>query len=130
MRMADSSSSRPLRVLHVVGAMRPGGVETWLLHLSRYADRSKLAMDFLAHTDKPAAYDAELLALGARIIPCFPSVRPLRYAKQMWRALRVHGPYDVVHSHVHQFSGWALSIAALARVPVRIAHSHLDTRSV
>jgi glycosyltransferase involved in cell wall biosynthesis len=42
--------------------------------------------------------------------------------------MRAPAPYDVVHSHVHAYSGFVLSVAALAGAPVRIVHSHLDSR--
>jgi len=41
-----------------------------------------------------------------------------------------YGPYDVVHSHVHHFSGFVLKLAHSAGVPVRIAHCHNDTTPV
>ena len=109
--------------------MNPGGIESWLLQLARCADRSRLSLDFLVYTDEGGAYDVELLSLGARIFQCPRSDPPWAYAKNMWRVLRRHGPYDVVHSHVHYFSGWVLTIAALAGVPVRLVHSHTDTRT-
>ena len=56
---------KPIRVLHVLGAMNRGGVETWLMHVLRRIDRERFAMDFLVHTAEPAAYDAEVLALGS-----------------------------------------------------------------
>lgn len=117
----------PLRVLHVMGGLDVGGVETWLLNLLRRADRSRLAMDFLLHTEKTCTYDAEVLSCGARILRC-PRDHIHSYVRSLWRAIHAPAPYDVVHSHVHAYSGWVLSVAALAGVPVRIAHSHLDTR--
>lgn len=112
-----------IRVLHVVGRMNRGGVETWLMHVMRNTDRSRFAFDFLVHTAESSAYDAELRSLGARIIPC---LRPqsLSYPVRLLRALRRHGPYDAIHSHVHSFSGVVLATAAAAGVPIRIAHSH------
>ena len=53
----------------------------------------------------------------------------MRYALNFWRVLREYGPYDIVHSHVHHYSGYVLMLAAMARVKGRIAHSHNDTRS-
>jgi glycosyltransferase involved in cell wall biosynthesis len=119
----------PLRVLHVLGGLDRGGIETWLLNLLRRADRSRLAMDFLVHTDKVCAYDAEALSYGARIFR-FPRPQDhvLGHVRSLWRGIRAPEPYDVVHSHVHAYSGWVLSLAALAGVPVRIVHSHLDSR--
>ncbi len=122
--------SRPIRILHVVGSMNRGGVETWLMHVLRHIDRERFQMDFLVHTTEPAAYDDEIRALGARVIPCCAPQRPLAYGRAFRRALRDHGPYDVVHSHVHHFSGYVLALARSAGIAGRIAHSHNDTRMV
>jgi glycosyltransferase involved in cell wall biosynthesis len=115
----------PLRVLHVMGGLDIGGVETWLFNLVRRADRSRLAMDFLLHNEHEGAYEAEVRSFGSEILRCPRNPLPA-YLRNLWSAMR--SSYDVVHSHVHAYSGWILSVAALARVPVRIAHSHLDTR--
>jgi len=44
--------------------------------------------------------------------------------------LEQDGPFDIIHAHPHQFNGMILRAAALAGVPVRIAHSHTDTRGI
>jgi glycosyltransferase involved in cell wall biosynthesis len=118
----------PLRVLHVIGGLNRGGLEAWLMYLLRRVDRTRLEMDFLVHTDKECPYDAEALSLKARIL--YSSLHPpWSNVRQLWSTLRRPIRYDVVHSHTQHYSGWVLSIAALAGIPVRIAHSHLDTRS-
>jgi glycosyltransferase involved in cell wall biosynthesis len=117
------------RILHIVGGMNRGGVETWLMHVLRHIDRARYHMDFLVHTTEPCAYDDEIRALGSKIIPCLHPSKPFTYTKKL-RAILQEGQYDVVHSHVHHFSGWTLRTAAQAGVPVRIAHSHSDTSSV
>jgi glycosyltransferase involved in cell wall biosynthesis len=86
-------------------------------------------MDFLVHETEPGAYDEEAKQLGSKIIPC-PAPSPLAFAKNFRRVLREHGPYDVVHSHVHAYSGWVLRAAAKEGVPVRVAHSHTDRTNV
>jgi glycosyltransferase involved in cell wall biosynthesis len=113
-----------MRILHVLGKLDRGGVETWLVQVLRHIDRQKYQMDFMVHTTDPGAYDEEVRALGARIIPCLSPHNPLQYAFNFRRVLREHGPYDVVHSHVHHFSGYVLTLAAMCGVKVRIAHSH------
>ncbi len=47
---------KPVRILHVVGGMNRGGVETWLMHVLRNIDREQYQMDFLVHTTEPYAY--------------------------------------------------------------------------
>lgn len=123
-------SERPIRILHIVGGMNRGGVETWLMHVLRHIDRDRFQMDFLVHTTKPCDFDDEIRALGSQVIPCLHPSRPFVYARNLRRLLREHGPYDVVHSHVHHYSGWTLSIAHRAGIPLRIAHSHNDTSSM
>jgi glycosyltransferase involved in cell wall biosynthesis len=117
-----------MRILHVVGGLNRGGVETWLLQIFRHIDRSKYQFDFLVHTEKPCAYDDEVRSLGARVIPCLSPSQPVRYAHSLLRILRELGPFDCVHSHVHHFSGFVLTVARWAGVPMRISHSHLDTQ--
>ena len=108
--------------------MNRGGVETWLMHVLRHIDRERFHMDFLVHTEKPGAYDEEIRSLGAEIIPCpNPSSRPWTYARNFKRILREQGPYNVVHSHVHNFSGYVLRLARQEGIPIRISHSHTVT---
>jgi glycosyltransferase involved in cell wall biosynthesis len=115
-----------MRVLHIVGGMDRGGVETWLMHVLRHIDRERLQMDFMVHTAKPCAYDDDVRALGGRILPCLGHTRPWSYAKNFRRILATYGPYDIVHSHVHHYSGYTLRLAQKAGISVRIAHSHVD----
>lgn len=121
------SSVEPIRVMHVVGGMERAGTETWLMHVLRNIDRDKFQMDFVVHTDHSCAFDEEIRALGSKVIPCLNRSNPLAYARNLNRIMRRHGPYDVVHSHVHNYSGYVLWLARRAKVPMRIAHSHLDT---
>jgi glycosyltransferase involved in cell wall biosynthesis len=128
-RMDGAGTHRPdtpIRIVHVLGMMERAGVETWLMHILRGLDRTRYQMDFIVHTSDPQAYDAEVRALGSRLIAVPHIHQPLKYAREFSRALRAYGPYDIVHSHVHRYSGFILRLAKRAGVPVRIAHSHLD----
>ncbi|GAA6617516.1 glycosyltransferase family 1 protein [Scytonema sp. NUACC26] len=120
----------PVRILHVVASMNRGGIETWLMGILRHIDRERFQMDFLVHTTEPCAYDDEIRALNSRIIPCLHPSRPWTYASNFQRILRENGPYDIVHTHVHLFSGYILRLAQQTGVPVRIAHTHTDTSSI
>lgn len=117
-----------VKVLQVFGRMVCAGAETWMLHVVRNLDRARFQVDFLVHDAAPGALDPALRELGCGVIPCEGVGRPWTYARGLLDVLRRHGPYHAVHSHVHHYSGFVLWVAALAGVPVRIAHSHLDTR--
>jgi glycosyltransferase involved in cell wall biosynthesis len=118
-----------VRILHVVGGMIRGGIETWLMHILRHIDRDRFQMDFLVHTDQTCAYDEEIRSFGSRVISCPHLSQPWTYASHLKRILREYGPYDIIHSHVHNFNGYILYIARAAGVPIRIAHSHTDLSS-
>ncbi|PAX60009.1 glycosyltransferase family 1 protein [Brunnivagina elsteri] len=123
------SKKRPIRILQVVGGMNRAGAETWLMNVLRNIDRESFQMDFLVHTTEPCAYDEEIHEVGGRVIPCLHPSKPWLYAKNFQKILREYGPYDVVHSHIHHFSGYILRLAKQAGVPTRIVHSHLDSSS-
>jgi glycosyltransferase involved in cell wall biosynthesis len=116
------------RILHAVGGMGRGGVESWLMHVLRRADPQRYQMDFLVRTTREQAHDPEIRALGGRVIPCEGHARPWRFARRFGEVMRSHGPYDVVHSHLPYYGGFVLRLAARHGVPARIAHSHNDLR--
>ena len=125
-----STKQRPIRILHVVGGMNRGGLETWLMHVLRHIDRDRFHMDFVVHTEKPCPYDDEVRELGSKIIPCLDPAKPWLYGRNFKRILGEYGPYDIVHSHVHHFSGYVLYLAKQAGVQIRVAHSHNDTSAI
>lgn len=118
--------SRPVRVLHLFGRMNRGGAETFIMRVYRHIDRGKVQFDFAVHSPQPGHYDDEIRGLGGRIF-VLPRPDPLRlpaYVQALKRLLGQEGPFIAVHSHVHFYSGIPLVAARLARVPLRIAHSH------
>lgn len=116
----------PLRVLHVVGRMNRGGVETWLMNSFRQQPRD-VSFAVMVHRDDPGAYDNDLERLAVPIYPNTDCDNAWAYIRSFARILREAGPFDVVHSHVHHFSGLVLAVAAYHGIPMRIAHSHNDT---
>jgi glycosyltransferase involved in cell wall biosynthesis len=116
-------SQRRLRILHALGTMDPGGVETWLLNVLRYIDRDRFQLDFCTFGSGPGLYSAEVERLGGRMLRCVKSANLWSFGHRFRRILR-EGKYDVVHSHVHLFSGAVLRWAKAEGVPIRIAHSH------
>lgn len=119
-----------MRILHVVGETNRGGTETWLLHVLRELDRKVVKFDFVVYRNGTGDYDEELRRLGCRILACGKDRYFPTFGWELRRLVSSYGPYDVIHSHVHHFSGRIVLYGALCGVGVRIAHSHNDTEKL
>ncbi len=116
--MPDERAPRPRRVLHVFGAMNRGGSEIRTLQVMHETDRDRFQLEFCALSGRAGVLDDEIRALGGEVHPV-PLRLGLPFAfTRLLKARRI----DVVHSHVHYFSGAVLALAAAAGVPRRIAH--------
>lgn len=115
----------PIRILHVVTQMTPGGLETMLMNYARHIDHSVVQFDFLEHREAVTEYDREILELGGRIFR-LPRLNPfsLAYCKTLDRFFAQHPEYRIVHSHLNCMAGIPLKYAKKNAVPVRIAHAH------
>jgi glycosyltransferase involved in cell wall biosynthesis len=109
-----------LRVLHVVGRLMRGGAELRTIELAESFSGRRVRSDFLVLSGLDGPLDDRVRAAGGDVIKCALDARfPFRFS----RLLRQRR-YDVVHSHVHYFSGVILAIARLARTRCRVAHLH------
>jgi glycosyltransferase involved in cell wall biosynthesis len=114
---------RPIKILHCLGTLDTGGIETWLLHILKSLDTKQFHFDFCTFGRHPGLYAPEVERLGANVLRCPLSKNLWRFGAQFRQILR-QGNYDVVHSHVQLFSGVLLRWAHLEGVQVRVAHSH------
>ena len=108
-------------VFHVIGGFDPGGVESWLIGLAAET-RPYLRTRVCVLGSAPGSQEDVAKAAGAEIIRCplRPALSfPLRFLRLLWRERP-----DVLHAHVHTFSGYLLMLGRLAGVPRRVAHSH------
>lgn len=122
--MSDKAS--PVHILHLLGSLKVGGVENWLLNVIRNSDTSKYRHSFVVSERTGLEFESRFLALGAAIHVCDVRQGGAAYLYDLFRTVRRIGNVDVMHSHVHAFSAFNLLIAAACGVPVRIAHSHTD----
>ena len=117
-------SQEKIQILHVIYGMNIGGIENWLMNLLRFINKDIFQMDFLVHTRDDGFYDNEIINLGSNILRCPYPDKPIIYSLKFKALINKHGPYNVIHSHVHHFSGWVLRTAHQVGIPIRIAHSH------
>jgi glycosyltransferase involved in cell wall biosynthesis len=98
--------------------MDRGGAELRTLDLMPQTALSGYEFHFATLAPGPGALDAEIGRLNGQVHSCPLGVTfPLRF-----RALLHEGRFDIVHSHVHHFSGYILRLARKEGVPGRVAH--------
>ena len=125
--------SSPVRVLHIIHRMRPGGEQTLVMNIYRKIDRKIIQFDFAVRSKQTEFYDDEIESLGGKIyrLP-WTSGNPtsvFAYQRGLAKLLRNSGPFVAVHSHPGFFSGQTLPVAAEADIPIRIAHGHSASTS-
>lgn len=115
------------RVLHYVGIMNRGGMETLIMNLYRNINFSEFQFDFATHTDQKGDFDDEIHNRGGKIYS-FPQFRkdPKVYRSAWKNFFCEHaGEYEVFHFHTNSLANVvALEEAQKAAIPIRIVHSH------
>ncbi|MGD0262274.1 MAG: glycosyltransferase [Verrucomicrobiota bacterium] len=124
---------RPIRVLHSLGSLRRGGIETWLINVLRQR-HPQMQMDFILQ-EAPGTggdYEREALAAGCVIHHYTPAswitkrlrILGLAPADLTLRDVLRAGNYDALHVHGEEFIGDTVKQAAHAGTPVRVTHCH------
>ena len=103
---------------------RTNGITSVIMNYYRNMDRTGMQVDFVVINEVSDHFRKELESQGSRIYQLPRSGNPLSYMWQLYRLARKNR-YDVVHVHGNSaLMSIDLLPVALARVPVRIAHSH------
>lgn len=128
-----SKQQEPIRVLHIIGRMDPGGIETMIMNLYRNIDRNKVQFDFLAHYGREAVFNDEIRSLGGRIYE-MPALKTDEKHACYWKIgeyivalnsfFREHQEYKIIHCHMTNTAAIYMPIAKKHGVTCRIAHSH------
>ena len=123
-----------VRVVHVVGKMNRGGLETFIMNVIRNTDTSQIKSDILCTIAGAGDYDADVRNLGSSVFNIgdrFQShTGKTRFLHQYIDYIKwfKENPYDVVHIHgSHAFDN---AIAVKAALDVGqgsvISHSHTN----
>lgn len=115
-----------LRVLHVVGKMDTGGMETLIMNWYRNLDKSKIQFDFLTHHKEKGFYDDEIEANGGVVyrLSISNDKNYKKYKLDLDIFFSKHKEYKIVHGHHAAFGRFYLHAAKMNGIPIRIAHSH------
>ena len=115
--------NQPIRVAHIMGKMVSGGVESVVMNYYRNIDKRNLQFDFIVDEDSTYIPRDEIENMGGRVILVPPYQKIFSYIKKLKMTFK-ENEYKIVHSHLNTISVFSLYAARIAKVPVRIAHSH------
>ncbi|HSS98138.1 MAG TPA: glycosyltransferase [Terriglobales bacterium] len=122
-------SQHSIRVLHSVGHLLRGGIETWLYQVLQRLDPSHFEHHVLVRTDKKEPFTEDFQRAGFRVLPCLNYNNPVKYRANLRSIIRRNGPYDVLHVHGSNPNGLlALVFAKSLGIPATMVHSHNDVR--
>lgn len=117
---------KKIKVLEVINGFGYGGIRALIMNYLQFIDKSRFDVDIYAFGCDSSPFEDEVRKLGFHIyfepqnnvrnIPCF--------VKQLYLFMKEHGSYDVVHAHNNLVSAWVLLAAKMAKVPIRLPHSH------
>lgn len=115
--------SRPIRVLHVLGELRPSGAEIMLNVAAPYFERAGLHCELLSTGEHgPGPYAANLASRGYKIhhIPFWRGPGFVRRVRRLVRTNR----YDVVHLHTERAYPWLACAVRPSAGVVRTVHNN------
>lgn len=116
-----------IRVLHVVGAMYPGGLENFIMNLYEDIDRTKFQFDFVVHARKEGDYGELIEAMGGRIflLPRL-TTHPFKNLRMLFRLVKDNRYRIVIRHTANALVSPQLLVAKLAGAKT-ICHSHNET---
>lgn len=90
-----------IRVVHILGNLSVGGVESFIMSVYRRIDRDKIQFDFLVHNLENDAYRKEIEELGGRIfiLDRLNFKNPLKYIRDLDNILEKHKEFSILHCH-------------------------------
>ena len=123
----SNSGNKPIRILHIVGAMYPGGMENFIMNLYRNIDRSQFQFDFIVHQKKENDYTDEIEQMGGRVY-LLPRLtrKPFSNLHEIRKLVR-ENHYPMVIRHTANALVAPQLLAAKRAGAVTVCHSHNET---
>lgn len=114
-----------MRVLQVNYKMDIGGIESFLMNICRNIKEKDINFIFLTYNDYKFDYEEELLKMNYKIIKISNpnNVSIFKHINEIYKVIKKE-QIDVVHSHTYFNSAYVMIAAKMAKVKVRIVHSH------
>lgn len=118
---------KPVRVLHIVGAIAPGGLENFIMNLYEQIDREQVQFDVIIHARKENDYVEQIEAMGGKVytLPRLTS-KPIQNLIQIYRIVKKQ-QYPVVVRHTPNALVTPQLLVARLGGAKTICHSHSVT---
>lgn len=119
--------SEPIRVLHITGAMYPGGYENFIMNLYENMDRSKIQFDMVVHARKENDYVPRIEAMGGRVyeLPRLTK-HPVASLLQLYKLVKRNQYAAVIRHTPNALVTPQLLVSRMAGA-FTICHSHSET---
>ena len=112
------------KVLIIAAKLSVGGAEKVARDIALYAPSGQYEFHYVVFGDEIGTYESQLKERGCTVFHLEePSDSYPQFLKALWKLMKTHR-YDIVHAHNMFNCGFSMMAAALAGVPVRVAHSH------
>lgn len=116
-----------IRILHIVGAMYPGGMENFIMNLYEKIDRDRFQFDFVVHLQKENDYRKQIEELGGRIYEVPRLTKdPVGSLVQLYKIVKKN-KYPIVIRHTANALVAPQLLAAKLAGARTVCHSHNET---
>lgn len=115
-----------IRVLHILGTMDIGGIESFIMNLYRNMDRTIVQFDFIVNSNSKKDYYEEINRLGGNIYEVTPiSKNIFKRFFELKKIFKSNLEYKIVHRHAcSAIVFFDLLVAKLYKIKKVIVHSH------
>lgn len=115
------------RILHIVGAMYPGGMENFIMNLYEKIDRDKFQFDFVVHVQKENDYRDQIEKLGGKIYEVPRLTKdPVGSLRKLYKIVK-ENRYPIVIRHTANALVAPQLLAAKMAGAKTVCHSHNET---
>ena len=97
--MEQDERIEPVRVLHIVGSMHPGGIQNFIMNLYENIDRTRVQFDVILHEQTEGDYCDRIRELGGKVykLPRM-TAKPIANLRGIRKIVR-EGKYNIVIRH-------------------------------
>lgn len=110
------------RIAVIMGKMHSGGKKNLVMEYYRHIDKSKIQFDFICDSDSNAIPTEEIEDMGGRVYVISPYQNIIKNMHEMYNIIRRNN-YKIVHGYNNTMNVFAMFVAKIANVPIRINES-------